>query len=162
MKVLILIIFSVYIVALSGCEYKGQLKHGYTAVSLPESGKMIELANKLNEIKIDHYTYTDDFDGKNYIAYPTTHKDEVTTLISELYGRLHPYKETKSICSSTKEGQEYAVSALKDNNITFTTGIESDSFCVYWPAEEDKKVEEAYPTYKAIKEACEKDPKCNN
>ena len=160
MKITLLIFVSVFIVALSSCDYKGQLKRGYTSVSLPESEKMFELEAKLRVRKIDHYTYTDQLDGNNYIAYPTTHKDEVTILISELYGRLHPFKNTKSLCSSTKEGQEYAVSALKNKNITFTTGNENESFCVYWPAEEDKKVEEAYPTYKQIKEACEKDPRC--
>ena len=161
MKITSLIIVSFLTLALSACDYKGQLKRGYTAVSLPESEKMTELETKLSEKKIDHYSYTDKTDGKNFIAYPTKHKEEVTILIDELYGRLHPYKNTKSLCSSTKSGQEYAVRALSGKDITFTTGSENESFCVYWPAEEDKKVEEAYPTYKQIKEACEKDPRCN-
>ena len=70
---------------------------------------------------------------------------------------------TNSLCfdENSKSSLEEFTNKLQKNNIPFDiTNPYDNRPCVYWSAEEDKKVEDAYPTYKAIKEACKKDPRC--
>lgn len=150
------------IAALSGCDFfKGPpIKPGYTAVSIDDQKKMAALDVLLTKAKIDHYAYQDRTDARQYIAYPDTAKDKVEKLIDEVYGFYNPYDSTESYCFNTKKAQQAMLAALAANNITHASRRVKDEFCIYWPAEDDAKVEAVSPDYKQIRDACRAAPEC--
>lgn len=151
----------ILITVLSACEFGSPpIKPGYTAVSIDDQSKMNALDALLKKAKIDHYSYRDRTDGKQYIAYPDTAKDKVEKLIDKVYGFYNPYDSSESFCFNTKKAQQAMLATLAANNITHTARRVKDEFCIYWPKQDDNRVEAISPEYKQIRDACRATPEC--
>ena len=139
---------------LGACSEPSKLKKGYFSFQSGAQEDMVSIKSFLDENKFSYYTYVDD--NGEWIAYPSNKGDEFN-LLTSIVLELPPRGYTGS-CIKDEQRQKLRSENMEVNGVDniFRYEKRRDTFCIYWPEEMQKLVENIDPQAKAVSKARER------